>query len=364
MTPLVSILIAARNEEDNILDLLNSIEQLSYPKSSLQILLGNDNSNDRTGEIIVKFISQKPHYQSVNIIPNQNNLKGKANVLAQLAHHARGEYFFFADADIVLPSGWVEGMLFEFKVQGSSHDRNNLPMENRRLSIEDCELKTEDCQLPTENYQLKIGVVNGTTTINYQNSFEACQAVEMLMALNLMKTLTKFGLETTGMGNNMAVTAEAYWAVGGYEKIGFSIVEDYALYKAIIDKGYGFGQGFDASVLAFTKPPKNYFEQRKRWVSGGMSTKSNLIVLALIQAFALPILLIISFLNWEIALSIFTFSFLLNLFLGFKISLKLKLFSLIKYIPAYTIYMYVFWFLQIINYFLPTKLVWKGREYL
>lgn len=326
MKPTISILIAARNEEENILDLLKSIEQLTYPKEAIQILIGNDNSTDRTAEIVAHFISQKPHYQLINIIPNQNNLKGKANVLAQLAHHAKGEYFFFADADVVLPKDWIEGILKEFKNK-------------------------------------KIGVVNGITTIKYKNTFEACQAIEMLMALNLMKHLTDFGLETTGMGNNMATTADAYWAVGGYEGIGFSIIEDYALYKAIIDKGYGFSQGFNQSVLAFTKPPKNYFQQRKRWVAGGISTKSNVIVLAMIQAFALPILLIISILSWKISFGIFSISFLMNIILGLNIFKKLKLMSLLKYIPAYTIYMYVFWFLQIINHFLPTKLVWKGREY-
>jgi cellulose synthase/poly-beta-1,6-N-acetylglucosamine synthase-like glycosyltransferase len=332
MNPLVSILIAARNEEDNILDLLNSIEQLTYPKESLQVLIGNDNSTDQTAEIVAKFISQKPHYQLINVISNKANLKGKANVLAQLAHHANGEYFFFADADIELPDGWIEGMLEEFRAESKSK-------------------------------QLKIGVINGTTTVKFQNTFEACQAIEMLMALNLMNQLTDWGIQTTGMGNNMATSAEAYWAVGGYESVGFSIVEDYALYEAIINKGYGFNQGFKNSVLAYTKPPKNYFEQRKRWVSGGISTKSNLIVLALTQAFALPILLIISIFNWQIALGIFVFSFLLNLFLGFQAFQKVKLMTLIKYIPIYTIYMYVFWFLQIANYILPTKLVWKGREY-
>lgn len=40
----------------------------------------------------------------------------------------------------------------------------------------------------------------------------------------------------TGLGNNMAVSREAYDAVGGYEQIGFSIVEDYALFIAIIRK--------------------------------------------------------------------------------------------------------------------------------
>jgi cellulose synthase/poly-beta-1,6-N-acetylglucosamine synthase-like glycosyltransferase len=324
MNPLISILVAARNEEDNILDLLNTIEALTYPKESLQVLIGNDNSTDRTAEIVAQFISQKPYYQLININSNLNNLKGKANVLAQLAHHAKGEYYFFTDADIELPKGWIEGILEEFNAAKNSLSGGS------------------------------VAVVTGVTIIKNKTPFEACQSIEWLMALYLIKLMADRGIPSTGMGNNMATTAEAYWATG---------VEDYALFKAIIDEGFGFGQAFNPEIMAFTKPPKNYFQQRKRWVSGGMGTRSNVLFLALIQAFALPILLIISVFYWKLALGIFIFTFFLNLFLAYIIFKKMRLMHLLKYIPTYTIYMYVFWFLQLVNYVLPTKLIWKDREY-
>lgn len=323
---LVSVLIAARNEEDNILDLLNSIERLSYPKDCLQILIGNDNSTDKTESIIRNFITENPHYQLVNIHNQITDLKGKANVLAQLAHHAKGDYYLYTDADIELPPDWVQTMLKYF--EGNS-----------------------------------VGVVTGVTIVKGNTWFEACQALEWLSALYIIKRLADYKIPATGMGNNMAVSAEAYWAVGGYEKIGFSIVEDYAIFKAIIDKGFEFRQIFEPSILAYTKPPKNYFEQRKRWVTGGIESKSVLIIFALIQAFALPILLIISIFNWKIALGIFGLNFVLNFVGCLKILPKMRLMRLFKYVPVYTVYMYVFWFLQFINYLLPTKIVWKERQY-
>ena len=178
-----------------------------------------------------------------------------------------------------------------------------------------------------------------------------------------MKILADIKIPTTGMGNNMAIKADAYWAVGGFEKIPFSIVEDYAIYKAIINKGYGFKQAFEPQVLAFTKPPQNYFEQRKRWVTGGIDSQSVLILPAFLQAFALPILLIISLLNISLAINILLIIFILNILLGIPTLQQMKQLHLAKYLPLYTLYMLVFWFLQFINYFLPTKLVWKGREY-
>ncbi len=322
--PTVSILVAARNEEQNIGDLLRSFERLSYPKDKLQILIGDDDSSDNTAKIIQEFCSQNTYSQYFNIIKSEKKLKGKANVLAQLAHHATGKFFMFTDADIEVPQGWIEAFLGEIEDEG---------------------------------------VVVGLTLVKNKDWFEASQAIEWLFTLKLMKKLSDSKIESTGMGNNMLVLAEAYWSVGGYEKIGFSIVEDYAIYKAIIDKGFAFKQLFKPEAMSITKPPEAYFEQRKRWVAGGFSTGSVLVIPALIQGFMLPILLIISFLSWKIPLIIFGLNLLVNLFLGNRIFKKLNQNRLLKYIPAYTVYMYVFWFLQLVYYFLPTRLVWKGREY-
>jgi cellulose synthase/poly-beta-1,6-N-acetylglucosamine synthase-like glycosyltransferase len=333
--PMVSILIAARNEENNILDLLHSLICLSYPKEKTQILIGNDGSTDKTAELIEGFLAQlsereKGMFQVLTIEKSIALLKGKANVLAQLAHHANGEYYFFTDADVEVPVHWIEKML---------------------------ELLHEE---PSDK---KPGIAVGITLVKSSYWFETCQALEWLFALKLMKTMTQYHIPSTGMGNNMMVTREAYWAVGGYESIGFSIVEDYALYKAVIDKGYDFRQGFDASVMTVTKPPPNYFEQRKRWVSGGLSTGSILIYPALIQGFALPVLLAVSFFSWQIPLIVIGLNLFVNTITGYQILARLGQLRLFRYIPVYTLYMYVFWFLQLVSYFLPTRLVWKGRSY-
>lgn len=322
--PNVSILVAARNEEENITELLLTFTQLSYPKDKIQILIGDDDSTDQTAEIIKKFAAENTYIQYIKIEKQLAGLKGKANVLAQLAHLATGELFFVTDADIEVPKNWIEAFVAE---------------------------RTNE------------GVIVGLTLVKNKNWFEASQAIEWLFTLKLMKTLADFKIQSTGMGNNMMVSAEAYWAVGGYEKVGFSIVEDYAIYKAIIDKGFAFKQLFMPDAMTLTKPPKRYFEQRKRWVSGGMSTQSVLIFPALIQGFLLPILLIISFFSWKSVLAFIFLNLLINFLVGNRIFKILNQTQLLKYIPAYTMYMYVFWFLQLVSYFLPTKLVWKGREY-
>ena len=115
MLPKISILIAARNEEANILDCLQHIHQLNHPKENLQILLGNDQSTDQTAQIIKQFIADKPKFQLITISENLPNLQGKANALAQLAQKATGEFLFITDADIQVPKNWIENMLAEFE---------------------------------------------------------------------------------------------------------------------------------------------------------------------------------------------------------------------------------------------------------
>lgn len=333
--PMVSILIAARNEENNITDLLESLNNLSYPREKTQILIGNDSSTDNTLGVIESFLAElndagRNAITVLTIEKQVAHLKGKANVLAQLAPHATGEYLFFTDADVEVPEHWIEQMMTLL---------NEKPGDK------------------------KAGVATGITLVQNTNWFEACQAIEWFFALKMMKTMTDIKIPSTAMGNNMMVLKEAYWAVGGYEGIVFSIVEDYALYKAIIDKGYHYKQGFDTSVMTITKPPPNYFEQRKRWVAGGLSTGSVLIFPALLQGFALPALLFLGFFYWQIPVFVFGISLLINLIVGYQIFAQLHQLRLFRYIPVYTMYMYVFWSLQLVSYFLPTKLVWKGRQY-
>ena len=40
--------------------------------------------------------------------------RGKANVLAQLAHHADGVFYGITDVDVQLPADWILGLLQEF----------------------------------------------------------------------------------------------------------------------------------------------------------------------------------------------------------------------------------------------------------
>ena len=50
--PSVSIIIAARNEEENLPTLLKNLTKQSYPLDKLEVIIVNDRSTDRTEEIL------------------------------------------------------------------------------------------------------------------------------------------------------------------------------------------------------------------------------------------------------------------------------------------------------------------------
>jgi cellulose synthase/poly-beta-1,6-N-acetylglucosamine synthase-like glycosyltransferase len=322
----VSILIAARNEEQDLPVLLESLVQLSYPKEYLEILIGNDASSDYTAKLIEDFAVNFEHIRIINLEERTpEDLYGKTRVLDKLTKSATGDFYFFTDADIRLPRGWIESMLSNFK-------------ENT-------------------------GVVVGVTAMKPTSFIDAMQGIEWLAALHLMFILSKISIKSTGMGNNMAVRKEAYWATGGYSKIPFSIVEDYALYKAIIDKGYSFKQAFEPQVLANTLPPERFFEQRKRWLKGAFKSGSLLLLPALLQAFFLPIFLLLFY--WKIKIALFVFLGLLvfHIINVAVIERKLKINGYLIYTPLFVFYLPVAWFLQLATYLLNRKVVWKNRTY-
>ncbi len=326
--PTISILIAARNESENIIACLEGIAKLSYPKQFIEILVGNDASEDNTASLIETFIENKPHFQLFNITNTQYNLKGKANVLAQLADKATGDYFFFTDADTIVPENWIENILRYFK----------------------------------EN----VGIVTGITTINATNFFAAFQGLEWLFALAFIRILSLFNIPMTGMGNNMAISKTAYRHIGGYEKVGFSIVEDYALFRAIVDAGFGFVQLFDGRILAFTKPIANYknlLVQRKRWMRGAMSLSIGYRLNLYLNALLLPLLIGLYFISPLLSISIFIIHYSLSTSILAGSLSWLNLSRLFWFLPFFWFYQAFTNFVMLLHYLIVKDTVWKGRVY-
>jgi len=105
----VSILIPARNEQGNILTLLQSIVDQDYKEYEVIIL--DDNSEDQTYSIVSGFCNQHSQFKIVKGAELPSGWLGKNFACHQLASLAKGTYFFFVDADETISRGLINAMI-------------------------------------------------------------------------------------------------------------------------------------------------------------------------------------------------------------------------------------------------------------
>ena len=91
VTPLVSLLVPAYNEEAHIEEKLRNSLSLEYPREQLEIVVASDGSTDRTNAIVERFSGQ-----GVKLLMMRENI-GKAAMLSRTVPLLRGTIVVFSD---------------------------------------------------------------------------------------------------------------------------------------------------------------------------------------------------------------------------------------------------------------------------
>ncbi|HTN77072.1 MAG TPA: glycosyltransferase [Pirellulaceae bacterium] len=117
--PKVSILVPARNEEREIAIALQSLLQLDYP--DYEVLVINDRSTDRTGEILTQMQADYPQLQVATVTDLPGGWLGKNHALFFGAEQARGELLLFTDADIVMQPSTLRRSVVYFQREQLDH---------------------------------------------------------------------------------------------------------------------------------------------------------------------------------------------------------------------------------------------------
>ena len=97
--PCISVLIPARNEEEDIVPCLDSLRKQDYP--AYEILVLDDNSTDRTAERVAEVAAKDPRVKLVRGKPLPRGWAGKPYACHQLAAQAKGSWLLFTDADTI-----------------------------------------------------------------------------------------------------------------------------------------------------------------------------------------------------------------------------------------------------------------------
>lgn len=327
-TPKVSIMITARNESENIAKCLAAIDALNYPTQKLQIILGNDRSEDNTLEQMQNFASSRKHVDVVDIQKDLDGQKGKANVLAQLAQKATGKFYFFTDADVEVPEDWLVQML--------------------------------------PHFEEKVGIVTGMTVVKSKTLGGIFQCIDWIFAISILKILSDFRIPVSAMGNNMAVTKEAYESVGGFEKIPFNVTEDFEIFKQLVKKKWKFKNLFYPQVTASTEPIRSFktlLHQRKRWMKGAVKLHWSLVLVLVSLGVYYPCVIALLIINPWFGLAVLVLKTVVQSLYQMMLLERLEKLKLIIFVPLYEIYAAILTIPLLLFYILPIKVDWKGRKY-
>jgi len=106
--PLVSLIIAAYNEELKIEDKLKNSLQLEYPEDKLEIIVFSDGSTDRTNELVKKY--SKTGIKLIELSKRMGKTSGQ-NIAVE---EAKGEIIVFSDANAIYKKNAIRKIVRNF----------------------------------------------------------------------------------------------------------------------------------------------------------------------------------------------------------------------------------------------------------
>lgn len=195
--PKTSILIPARNEENNIKTCIESLLLSDYPDFELLVL--DDRSEDGTGEIVKGLSKLDDRVVLIEGKPLPHGWLGKPWACHQLATRATGEYLLFTDAD-------------------TRHQPHALSHAISKMIGEEIDFLTLFPREEVVTWPEKLAVpIMG---------FSFLAIIPLVIAYNVRLP----GLASAN-GQFMLFRKEAYEKVGGYKAIRSEVLDDFALAK-------------------------------------------------------------------------------------------------------------------------------------
>lgn len=106
---LISVLIPARNEENNIGNLLIDLQHQTY--KNIEIIVCDDESSDKTAEIVLEIARFDKRIKLIHSGELPEGWLGKNYACHNLALEAIGDYFLFLDADVHIGQQLISGTI-------------------------------------------------------------------------------------------------------------------------------------------------------------------------------------------------------------------------------------------------------------
>lgn len=229
--PKVSVLVAAKDEEDNIETCITTLLDQDYP--DYEIIAINDRSEDQTSAILHR-LEQQAHGQLrvIDIQQLRENWFGKSHAMHEGVAISRGEWFMFTDADC-------------------------RQISNKTISIAMCEVLAHQTDF------LSITPVLETKTIIEKILQPVCTLVLMIW-FKLDSVNDPERKVAYANGAFMLMRRNCYDAIGGHERVKTEINEDILMAQNAKKMGFKL-RVVENDDLYRTRMYRNFMESWQGW---------------------------------------------------------------------------------------------------
>ena len=343
--PFISIIIAARNEEKNIGECIQSIVNQTYPGNKFEIIITDDHSTDNTVSIIRAF--QNENIRLINLADftgNKSLNSYKKKSIETALKFAKGTLVVTKDADCVAPKKWIETLVNFYKEKNALFVALLVSFQN---------------PLPEDSF--------------FKRFFKIFQSIDFMTLQGITGASVHKKFLSMCNGANLAYEKKAFFDVNGFEGIDqIASWDDMGRRQKMQNQFPGkifFLKSRD--IIVETKPAettKEFMNQRIRWASKTNQYTDKKII---------SVLLLVYLLNaWVFILAIASF-FFIKVFYLLIISLLIKI--IIELIFLYSVARFfdkqklLWWFIPAQPFHILYTLIagwlgtfgsyqWKGRK--
>ena len=240
----ISVIIAARNEENNIGLCIDSILKQTYPAHLFEIIIVDDHSIDSTVAVVDSFT--RNNITLINLAaPEQGNQLNsyKKKAVETGIGFAKGNLIVTTDADCVVPQGWLTTIACYYEDTGSIF--------------------------------MAAPVVYAAPLSNdsgFKKFFKIFQSLDFMTLQGITGASVYKKVHNMCNGANLAYEKNAFYEVTGFEGIDNIASGDDMLLMHKIENKYPGQTGYikSANVIVQTQPSeslKEFINQRIRWAS-------------------------------------------------------------------------------------------------
>lgn len=144
--PFVSVLMAVHNEETVIIEKLRTSFHTDYPEDRFELLVGSDDSSDKTNEILKIYANDNPSLRYFIY----SRRRGKPSVINDLRKEARGEILILTDANVFFRNNTIFHLVRHFKDSNIGLVGANIVNTHRDtngISIQECTFLSREIKI-------------------------------------------------------------------------------------------------------------------------------------------------------------------------------------------------------------------------